>query len=260
MMKTKRLHLIIAIMGLALMGMMGMQFYFLYESYQLKSELFDRDVSAALSSVVFKMEKLDAISSMNRMRIPAKQYLPKNKTSYVYRRITSSQNLYPQKQHQPNNLPEIERKQRRIASLKDSLENLSDQSTSLDNILSYEQVQVEGYIDELGRPHTQITSVASPKLTPQLRKQLSPNLKKYDTARYAYNDPVNGPTIVAVPQINPQWTKEQQRLKKERTYKNLKKILEDSVHLLKAKLMTPQKISVMENLAVEYQKVDEPLS
>jgi len=260
MMKTKRLHLIIAIMGLALMGMMGMQFYFLYESYQLKSELFDRDVSAALSSVVFKMEKLDAINSMNRMRIPAKQYLPKNKTSYVYRRITSSQNLYPQKQHQPNNLPEIERKQRRIASLKDSLENLSDQSTSLDNILSYEQVQVEGYIDELGRPHTQITSVASPKLTPQLRKQLSPNLKKYDTARYAYNDPVNGPTIVAVPQINPQWTKEQQRLKKERTYKNLKKILEDSVHLLKAKLMTPQKISVMENLAVEYQKVDEPLS
>ena len=263
MMKTKRLHVIIAIMGFALMGMMGMQFYFLYESYQLKSELFDRDVSAALSSVVYKIEKLDAINSMNRMNTPGNQshYGRKNST-YIYNNLNNtSPNLSLQKQHQQNLHPEIVRKQRRIASLKDSLENLSNQSYNTDDILSYEQVQVEGYIDELGRPHTQITSVASPKLTPQLRKQLQPNLHKYDTARYAYNDPVTGrPTIVSLPEINPQWVKEQQRLKKERTYKNLKKLLEDSVHLLKAKLMTPQKISVMENLAVEYQNADEPLS
>ncbi|RYE31110.1 MAG: HAMP domain-containing histidine kinase [Sphingobacteriaceae bacterium] len=257
-MKTKRLHLIIAIMGLALMGMMGMQFYFLYESYKLKSELFDRDVSAALSSVVFKIEKLDAINSMDRMKIPTKKYQHRSR-NYVYSRITS-QHLSPQKQHQSNLHPEIERKQRRIASLKDSLENLSNQSNNLDNILSYEQFHIEEYIDELGRPHAQITSVASPKLTPQLKKQIRPNLNKYDTVRYAYNDPLNGPTILTLPQINPQWVKEQQRLKKQRTYRNLKKVLEDSVHLLKAKLMTPQKISVMENLAIEYQKADEPLS
>lgn len=259
MMKTKRLHLIIAIMGLALMGMMGMQFYFLYESYQLKSELFDRDVSAALSSVVYKIEKLDAINSMNRMNIPINNYRHKTNKNYIYSRLAGNNpNLYPQKQHQAN--PEIVRKQHRIAVLKDSLENLSNQSNSLDNVLSYEQIQVEGYIDEMGRPHTQITSVNSPKLTPQLRKQLSPNLNKYDTARYTYNDPQIGPTVVSLPQINPQWVKEQQRLKKERTYKNLEKVLEDSVHLLKAKLMTPQKMTVMENLAVEYQKVDEPLA
>ncbi|RYE36297.1 MAG: HAMP domain-containing histidine kinase [Sphingobacteriaceae bacterium] len=259
MMKTKRLHLIIAIMGLALMGMMGMQFYFLYESYKLKSELFDRDVSAALSSVVAKIEKLDAINSMDRMRAPVKKFQHKFSGSYVYNQLAGSQDLYPQKQHQPNLPPEIVRKQRRIASLKDSLKNLSSQSNQ-DSILSYEQVHIEGYIDELGRPHTQITSVASPKLTPQMRKQLRPNLNKYDTARYVYNHPINGPTIVSVPQLNPQWVKEQQRLRKERTYRNLKKLLEDSVHLLKAKLMTPQKISVMENLAVEYQKASEPLS
>ncbi|MGI4728827.1 MAG: sensor histidine kinase [Janthinobacterium lividum] len=259
MMKTKRLHLIIAIMGLALMGMMGMQFYFLYESYQLKSELFDRDVSAALSSVVYKIEKLDAINSMNRMNIPINNYRHKTNKNYIYSRLADNNpNLYPQKQHQAN--PEIVRKQHRIAVLKDSLENLSNQSNSLDNVLSYEQIQVEGYIDEMGRPHTQITSVNSPKLTPQLRKQLSPNLNKYDTARYTYNDPQIGPTVISLPQINPQWVKEQQRLKKERTYKNLEKVLEDSVHLLKAKLMTPQKMTVMENLAVEYQKVDEPLA
>lgn len=261
MMKTKRLNLIVAIMGLALLGVMGMQFYFLYESYQLKSELFDRDVSEALSSVVYKIEKLDAINSMDRMKTPVKQSRYRHKNSrYIYSRLAdSSPILSPQKQHQTNLHPEIVRKQRRIASLKDSLENLSNQSYNPDNILSYEQVQVEGYVDELGRPHAQITSIASPKLTPQLKKQLQPNLNKYDTARYAYNDPQSGPYIISVSEINPQWVKEQQRLKKERTYKNLKKLLEDSVHLLKAKLMTPQKMNLMENLAAEYQKADEPL-
>ncbi len=261
MMKTKRLNLIVAIMGLALLGVMGMQFYFLYESYQLKSELFDRDVSEALSSVVYKIEKLDAINSMDRMKSPVKQSRYRHKNSrYIYSRLAdNSPILSPQKQHQTNLHPEIVRKQRRIASLKDSLENLSNQSYNLDNILSYQQVQVEGYVDELGRPHAQITSIASPKLTPQLKKQLQPNLNKYDTARYAYNDPQSGPYIISVSEINPQWVKEQQRLKKERTYKNLKKLLEDSVHLLKAKLMTPQKMNLMENLAAEYQKADEPL-
>lgn len=264
MMKTKRLNLIIAIMGLALIGVMGMQFYFLYESYQLKSELFDRDVSAALSSVVYKIEKLDAINSMERMKIPAKESRYRHKNShtarYIYSRLAdSSPVLLPQKQYHQNLHPEIARKQRRIASLKDSLENLSNQNYNPDNILSYEQVHVEEYIDELGRPHAQITSINSPKLTSQLKKQLQPNLNKYDTARYAYNDPQSGPSIITIPVINPQWEKEQQRLKKERTYKNLKKLLEDSVHLLKAKLMTPQKMNVMENLAVEYQKADEPL-
>ncbi len=261
MMKTKRLNLIIAIMGLALLGVMGMQFYFLYESYQLKSELFDRDVSEALSSVVYKIEKLDAINSMDRMKIPAEQSRYRHKNSrYIYSRLAdSSPILSPQKQHHQNLHPEIVRKQRRIASLKDSLESLSNQSYNPDNILSYQQVHVEEYVDELGRPHTQITSIASPKLTPQLKKQLQPNLNKYDTARYAYNEPQSGPTIISVQVINPQWVKEQQRLKKERTYKNLKKLLEDSVHLLKAKLMTPQKMDVMENLAAEYQKADEPL-
>ncbi|MGI4749040.1 MAG: sensor histidine kinase [Janthinobacterium lividum] len=263
-MKTKRLHVIIAIMGLALMGMIGMQFYFLYESYQLKSELFDRDVSEALSSVVYKIEKLDALNSMDRMKIPLNQsrYRHKNHSTgrYIYSRLADSNPiLSPQKQHQTNLHPEIVSKQRRIANLKDSLESLSNQSYNPDNILSYEQVHVEGYVDELGRPHTQITSIVSPKLTSQLKKQLQPDLNKYDTARYSYNDPQSGQSIISIPVINPQWVKEQQRLKKERTYRNLKKVLEDSVHLLKAKLMTPQKMTVMENLAVEYQKSDEPL-
>ncbi len=263
-MKIKRINLIIGLMGFALLGVMAMQFYFLLESYQLKSELFNRDVSEALSSVVAKVEKLDAINTMERMKIPAKQtvYLRRNRnpSHFIYNRIAENPKNIASKKQTPVNLhPEIARKQRRIASLKDSLQNLHDQSNNPEDILSYQQVHVEEYIDEQGRPHAQITSVASPKLTPKLRRQLQPNLNKYDTARYTYNDPQSGPAIISVPVINPVWAKEQQRLKKEQTFKHIKKLLEDSVHLLKAKLMTPQKMNVMEKLAEEYQKADEPL-
>jgi two-component system, OmpR family, phosphate regulon sensor histidine kinase PhoR len=47
-------------MALALLGVMGMQYYFLRQSYQLKSQLFDQNVNEALGNVVAKLEKLDA--------------------------------------------------------------------------------------------------------------------------------------------------------------------------------------------------------
>lgn len=267
MMKTKRISLIIGLMGFALMGVMAMQFYFLVESYRLKSELFDRDVSEALSSVVAKVEKRDAINSIERMRPPGP--ISPNRFSkhnhYVYNKL-SDRGMPPpppfMMDDDGENLslhPEIAKKQRRIANIKDSLKNLSDQRTSADDILSYQQVRVEEYMDAAGQIHGQITGVSSPKLTSQLRKQLQPHLNKYDTTRYIYNDPQLGSTVVAVPAINPLWVKEQQRIKKEQTYKHLKKLLEDSVQIIKAKLISQQKMNMMKSLAEEYQKADEPL-
>ncbi len=264
MMKLKRIGLIIGLMGFALMGVMAMQFYFLYESYHLQSELFDRSVSAALSNVVAKIEKQDAINFMERMGPPVKQHHDpsntRNHTHFVYNRVPANlQQTSPEKQNIQNLHPEIERKQHRIASLKDSLKNLYEQGNNPEDILSYQQIHVEEYIDEIGRLHSQFTQVSNPKLTAQLRKQLQPHLQKYDTTRWVYNDPQSGPTVVSVPTINPLWMKEQQRLKKEQTFKRIKKLLEDSVHLMKSKQMTAQKINVIENLAEEYQKADEPL-
>ena len=263
-MKTKRISLIIGLMGLALMGVMAMQFYFLLESYHLKSEIFDRSVSEALSIVVAKVEKQDAINLVNRMKPGEKRinYYGRrsNYSHFVYNRLSESQQKSsPKKQNNQNLHPEIVRKQRRIANLKDSLAYLSEQSNNPEDILSYQQVHVEEYVDETGRIHSQITGVSSPKLTQQLRKQLQPNINKYDTARYIYTDPQSGPTVVSVPTLNPLWLKEKQRLKKEQTFKRIKKLLEDSVQLMQAKLMTPQKMNVMEKLAEEYQKADEPL-
>lgn len=257
MMKTKRIGLIIGLMGFALMGVMAMQFYFLFQSYSLQSQLFDRGVSEALSSVVAKVEKQDAINMVDRMKIPSGN----RRAHFVYNRLPDSSGYFPRNPQPPPNFylhPEIERKQERIADIKDSLRELSDQKKDAESILSYQQVHVEEFVDEAGRLHGRM-SVSNPKMTPQLRKQLQPPVNKFDTVRYIYNDPISGPTMVTMPKINPIWVKEQQRLKKEATFKRIKKLLEDSVQLMRAKLMTPQKMNMIENLADEYRKADEPI-
>src|SRR5437867_13342316 len=65
-MKKKSIGLIIGLMGFALLGVMSMQFYFLRQSYQTQSDLFDRSVNDALTNVVSKLAKQDAINFLNK--------------------------------------------------------------------------------------------------------------------------------------------------------------------------------------------------
>ncbi len=53
-------------MTIALMGVMGMQFYFFRESYQLQEQLFDQSVHEALNKVVERIEKKDANSFLEK--------------------------------------------------------------------------------------------------------------------------------------------------------------------------------------------------
>src|SRR5476651_2680234 len=64
-MKKRSIALIIGLMGFALLGVMAMQLYFLRQSYQMQSELFDRSVNEALSNVVTKVSKHDALNFLN---------------------------------------------------------------------------------------------------------------------------------------------------------------------------------------------------
>jgi two-component system phosphate regulon sensor histidine kinase PhoR len=60
-MKRKSISLIIGLMSLALLGVIAMQYYFIKESYGLKSQLFDQSVNDALNSVSEKLEKKEAL-------------------------------------------------------------------------------------------------------------------------------------------------------------------------------------------------------
>src|ERR1700688_4276632 len=64
-MKRRSIALIIGLMSFALLGVMGMQFYFLRQSYQMKSELFDRSVNEALNNVEAKITKQYANNFLN---------------------------------------------------------------------------------------------------------------------------------------------------------------------------------------------------
>src|ERR1700743_1201392 len=65
-MKKKSIGFIIGLMGFALLGVMSMQLYFLRQSYQMQSDLFDRSVNDALNNVVSKLAKQDAITFLNK--------------------------------------------------------------------------------------------------------------------------------------------------------------------------------------------------
>lgn len=64
-MKSKSISLIIALMTVALLGVMGMQYYFILQSFHLKSQLFDESVMAALNTVALKAEKNEALHFLN---------------------------------------------------------------------------------------------------------------------------------------------------------------------------------------------------
>ncbi|WP_374166007.1 hypothetical protein [Arcticibacter sp. MXS-1] len=65
-MKKRSISLIIGLMSAALLGVMGMQYYFIHESYIQKSQLFDLSVNNSLSEVSKKLAKRDAMDFIKR--------------------------------------------------------------------------------------------------------------------------------------------------------------------------------------------------
>src|ERR1700744_3391135 len=58
-MKKRSIRIIIGLMSFALVGVVAMQLYFLWQSYDMQSKLFDRSVNEALSNVAIKASKHD---------------------------------------------------------------------------------------------------------------------------------------------------------------------------------------------------------
>lgn len=64
-MKKRGIELIIGLMLFALLGVIGMQYYFIRQSYHQKLQLFDESINAVLNSVVLKAEKKEAYDFIN---------------------------------------------------------------------------------------------------------------------------------------------------------------------------------------------------
>ncbi|MCZ4224206.1 sensor histidine kinase [Pedobacter rhodius] len=71
-MKKKSFWFITVLMTVALLGVFVMQLYYIREAYKLKSQLFDEQVNQTLTSVVNKLQRLNAADRINRKDIENK--------------------------------------------------------------------------------------------------------------------------------------------------------------------------------------------
>jgi two-component system phosphate regulon sensor histidine kinase PhoR len=256
-MKKRSIGLIIGLMGFALLGVMAMQLYFLRQSYQMQSELFDRSVSEALNNVVSKVSKQDAVNFLSNK---AQRNVAAGSDSDAGLRIVKSKDnrQYASKTRKRQTIRE-----KKIALLRDSLERMimhKKMDDELANLLQQEgtvdfQVRVEEYTDDLGVVHGRFTpQIVRTRITGTINRPKK--LHKYDTLRYVYIDPQFGKQLISQPRINPLWQQEQIRKQKERQVAQIKKMLEtDSLQNLNS-----GKTTVIENLAEEYRKTGEPLN
>ena len=254
-MRKRSIALIIGLMSFALLGVITMQLYFLNQSYQLQSELFDRSVNEALNNVVAKVTRHDALNFLNaktRLRNKAQMALKGNEldnNNGLDKNLTKS--LSKKK---------LSYRQKKLAILRDSLRRLvlnkkmDDEFDKLTHGGKFDlQFRFEEYTDELGITHQRITpELVKIPLSSQKRK-----LHKYDTVKYLYSDPQFGKQVISVPHVNAEWARVQDRKLKEKQLNEVRKLLEnDSLQ------NTPQnngKTTVIANLAEEYGKYGEPL-
>lgn len=242
-------------MGFALLGVMAMQLYFLRQSYQMQSELFDRSVNEALNNVVSKVSKQDAMNFLSN-KAQRKVSNPDDASAGIKVVKSDANKLYLPKRKKQS------LREKKIALLRDSLERMimhKKMDDELANLLQQEgtvdfQVKVEEYTDELGVVHGRFTpQIVRTRISGSIRTK---KLHKYDTLRYVYIDPQFGKQLISVPQINPLWQREQIRKQKERQVAQIKKMLEtDSLQNINV-----GKTTVIENLAEEYRKTGEPLN
>ncbi|MDB5128191.1 HAMP domain-containing sensor histidine kinase [Mucilaginibacter sp.] len=259
-MKRRSIGLIIGLMGFALLGVVVMQLYFLRQSYQMQSELFNRSVNEALNNVVAKVTKQDALNFLNAKTREthkfkdAETFDKKSEISINGSKSIIGDALVIKKKQT--------KRERKLAMLRDSLKRMILHKKMDDDINGMIQqgslnlrIRIEQYTDEFGEVHGRFIPefVKMPARPPVKQK-----LHKYDTLRYTYVDPQFGPQVMSVRNLNPEWVKHQESLQKERQFKQVKKwlvtdSLENAPH-------NAQKPNVIENLAEEYRKSNEPLN
>jgi two-component system phosphate regulon sensor histidine kinase PhoR len=254
-------------MSVALLGVTAMQFYFLRQSYQMQSELFDRSVNEALNSVATKVAKQDAMNFLNtRAQRTNNGFHIKEHTIHIESNSDSTPVV------KPDNIKKItvvkaksSPRQKKLAMWRDSLKRMIMHKKMEDELAGINQegsfdfkIRIEEFTDEFGDVHGRLIPMVVRKEARVLKK--NQKINKYDTLNYVYLDPQFGRQIISVPQINPLWKQQQYRIKKERELQQVKRMLEqDSLQNLPEKVNN-KKITVIENLAEEYRKSDEPLT
>jgi len=234
-------------MSFALLGVIAMQLYFLTQSYELQSKLFDRDVNQALSNVADKLIRQDAVNFLlNKAQhrdLQGQQKRNDNISEAVDKDNQGDQVLISDSSKSRKNQST---RDRQVAFLRDSLQRMILHQ-KMDDALSESvlQVRFEQYTDEFGDVQIRYTPILVKN--PRIRRQLH----KWDTIRYIYPDPQFGNQVIVGVHLDPQWKAQQARIKQRKQIEQL--LQEDSLRNLQA---GP---TVMQSLSEEFQRSNQPL-
>lgn len=246
-MKKKSILLIVGLMSFALIGVLGMQWYFLQQSYKLKSQLFDQSVNESLNNVVKQLEKQDAFNFILNKAVDTqsirKPQPPSEPPAYrLVKRSARQADIYA------NNLKKEQRKADSLFLVRDSMLRSSyplvlayDANPELPEIDADVQVEVVQYEDALGRIHQQTLTRSVPRIS--LRKPTRPS-KPDSIKQYVVFDPATGPRLVTL--ARPKLT----QISKEHEINYVKEYL-DSVQ--------SDKKDVIQDLAQEFKQAELPL-
>lgn len=274
-MKRQSIVLIMALMSFALVGVMAMQFYFIRESYELKTQLFDQSVNEALKNVSEKLEKKEALLFLAHKADLAHKRNEElaRKRRIAQSRKTRGQKLSPQESSTIAFVQKMKANQAKsdsIFRLRDSLIRSrypyklvyngpvqADNQSPRFNL----RVDVDEVVDEYGNVHTiqRQSLVETQPSQPQLRLVSRGNAVVDTVRRYVVQDPILGTVLKTIPKPNFLTGISERELKlasrqqqNEKQAKRLTNYL-DSVERVK------DKSSVFEDIASEMQQVNVPL-
>ena len=246
-MKQRSIRFIIGLMAAALLGVMAMQYYFIQESYRLKSQLFDQTINEVLNVVRKKIEKRDAVMFLKHkvaghLTLQNLDYLVKQADSPLREARNFLRHVKLRKQ-----------KVRHSLQMRDSLLRLRyPQALIIDNDF-YETYLKNPEDKDVGKVHLSIKkqwSADGDVYQDEIRELYVEEVDKKkmlkakdDSIRYLVEDPILGSTIITLPNVhlsNPKQGKEEdeQQIKKVHRYI-------DSIKTVK------RKIAVFEDLAKE---------
>jgi two-component system phosphate regulon sensor histidine kinase PhoR len=191
-------------MTIALLGVLAMQWYFLNQSYHLKSQLFDQNVNEALSNVAKKLERQEAYNFLLKKAVNTRNETQKRKERAAAN-YQLKQNSAARKESYAQFLSKEQQKSDSLFTIRDSMlrarypvvlsyDATKPQAAEEEDELQQELVQ---FVDPFGGIHQQVLQRRVPKLN--FSKQ-----NPVDSIRqYIVFDPQNGPKLItlAKPQL-----------------------------------------------------------
>lgn len=218
-------------MSFALLGVMAMQLYFLSQTYNLQSKLFDGQINDALKSVIDKIDKREKATFFITHNPQAAS--PKKVVGAIIIKGTDS----------GTGLHFVNRK----TIIRDSLKKLSRRlanEVTKEHPGAFVRSRAEQFVDEFGIMHERVSLVISNDPA---------KLPRYDTSMVTYDDPQFGKQELPKTQESKLWQHEQKRQQKVKLLRQIKKRLDqDSLEGIKNQ-------ADFDNIATEYQAAKKPL-